>query len=94
MELRIDPAARQDIEKGVDWYDLQRFGLGEEFLRDVELRLRDLVIFPERWPVVRRDVRRALLPRFPHLLFYRVLDDEVVVIACVHPKRHVKHWPV
>ena len=34
-----------------------------------------------------RGARRALLRRFPYVLWYRVLESFVVVLACVHGKR-------
>jgi len=40
-------------------------------------------IYPERY----RGARRALLRRFPYVLWYRSYDTFVVVLACVHGKR-------
>lgn len=47
-----------------------------------------------RWlpPVVHRDTRRLLLRRFPYGVFYRLVKDEIVVVGCLHAKRHPRVW--
>jgi plasmid stabilization system protein ParE len=47
---------------------------------------------PVLYPVVHRDARRALLPRFPYALFYRPEPDRILVIACFHAKRDPLVW--
>jgi plasmid stabilization system protein ParE len=33
-----------------------------------------------------------LLRRFPYGVFYRVIEGQVVVVACFHAKRHPRIW--
>lgn len=42
---------------------------------------------PLRCRVVHATLRRALLPRFPYCIFYRVDQDHVVVLAALHGSR-------
>ena len=39
---------------------------------------------PLVYPVLYRNVRRAVLHRFPCLVWYQVQDSRVTVIACTH----------
>jgi len=39
---------------------------------------------PRQCPAVFKNVRRALLRRFPYSLFFVVEDEAVIVIACFH----------
>jgi plasmid stabilization system protein ParE len=32
------------------------------------------------------------LRRFPYSLFYRIIDDQVIVVACMHGRRHPRRW--
>lgn len=44
---------------------------------------------PERWMVVRSDVSRALMKRFPYLILFRILSEEAIQIMVVkHERRH------
>ena len=86
------PAAAADIETAYRWYEKERAGLGSEFLDAVEKLVRVVAENPERFPVIRKDVRRAILKRFPYSIFYRVTSNHIVVIACFHGKRDPKGW--
>jgi plasmid stabilization system protein ParE len=86
------PAAAAEIEAAYRWYENERAGLGSEFLEAVDKLVRTIAENPERFPVIRRDVRRAVLRRFPYSIFYRIVSGHIVVIACFHGKRNPKVW--
>ena len=88
----IRPAAAGDIEAAFLWYEQQRAGLGEEFLAAVRSALDDISSHPAKYPVIHRETRRVLLPRFPYQLFYRVYDEAIVVVACMHGRRNPIQW--
>jgi|SRR5438309_6691031 len=86
------PAAAADVEEAYHWYEGQRAGLGDEFLLAVTTVVESLVAYPERFPAVYRGTRRVNLRRFPYSLFYRIIDDQVIVVACMHGRRHPRRW--
>lgn len=47
---------------------------------------------PWQFPVLLKNVRRALLRRFPYALFFHVEDDALIVIACFHASRDPSQW--
>jgi len=48
---------------------------------------------PRQFPVVFKNVRRALLRRFPYSLFFVIETDETLsVIACFHASRNPARW--
>ena len=86
------PAAAADIDRAYARYEMERKGLGEEFLAEVYATARLVLERPTVYPVVVRQTRRALIHRFPYGLFYRVLDDTVVFVACFHTSRDPALW--
>jgi len=80
-------AAELDLERIEDWYDEQRPGLGREFRNAVDVTVARIADDPLAYPDRYRGARRALLRRFPYILWYRVLEGYVVVLACVHGRR-------
>jgi toxin ParE1/3/4 len=86
------PAAEADVEEAFQWYEAQRQGLGATFRHALDIAVAALESNTEAYPVVHRDTRRVLLPRFPYGLYYRVVGDEVVVVGCIHAKRHPRVW--
>jgi plasmid stabilization system protein ParE len=92
VSLVVRPAAAADLDEAFLWYEAQRDGLGEEFLNAVTRIMSGLAESPRQYPVVYRDTRRALVRRFPYSVFYRVLESDVVVVACFHGSRDPETW--
>jgi len=86
-ELAIRKAAEDDLAQVRDWYDAQRPGLGSEFLIEVDAACARMVESPLAYPTMHRDVRRVLVRRFPYKLWFRIVNDTVVVLACTHAAR-------
>jgi plasmid stabilization system protein ParE len=86
------PAAAAEIETAHWWYEKEREGLGAEFLEAVDKMVKVIAENPERFPAIRKDIRRAVLRRFPYSIFYRIVSGHVVVIACFHGKRKPSIW--
>jgi len=92
MTFVFRPAAAADVEDAYVWYEGQRRGLGEEFLAEVSATLARVLANPHQYPVIRRATRRALLHRFPYGLFYRVIEEQVLVVARMHARRDPRRW--
>ena len=88
--LRKEAAA--DLVEAVEWYDARRGGLGGDFLGAVRAVFTAVEESPERFPIVRGDIRRAPLRRFPYAIFYFLEEDRTVVIACMHFRRNPHRW--
>ena len=82
----LRPAAAADVEDAWRWYEARREGLGDEFLEVVRATIETIGAHPESAPVVHRDIRRQLLRRFPYGLFYGLIREQVVVVACFNAK--------
>lgn len=74
------------------WYESQRAGLGGEFLAAVDVALAAVLESPMRYRVLVLDTRQALVRRFPFRVLYRIVGDEVVVVACYHSRRDPREW--
>jgi plasmid stabilization system protein ParE len=89
---RRHPLAKADIEREARWYDAQKSGLGADFVDEVKRVVGTIAEQPLRYSVRFGRWRRANLRRFPHAVFYQVLDDQPVVFAVLHAQRD--HGPI
>jgi plasmid stabilization system protein ParE len=94
MQVVVRPAAAADIDEAFLWYENQRPGLGHEFLAAAQTLIDAVAQHPLRYPVVRRNTRRALLRRFPYAVFFRTYEGIIVVVACMHGRRNPRRWLV
>ena len=87
-------SATEDLDEAVSWYDAQRQGLGTEFLSEIEAAIDRVAADPERFPIARDDVRRAVARRFPFSVYFRIRARarEVVVLAVFHARRDPRIW--
>lgn len=89
----VGSRAEKDIQSAFEWYESQRAGLGDQFLAAVHEKLNLVRDRPEGNPVACRDVRRAVVSRFPYLIFYLVRRTRVTVLAVLHHARDPVRWP-
>lgn len=77
------PEADADLKETLAWYEKIRPELGLRFALAVDA----IAQSPLRFQIVRKELRRAGVRRFPFGLFFKVETDRIVVIACLHGRR-------
>ena len=90
-EIQVRRAAELDIAEAQVWYESQQSGLGAEFRTEVSSVIARLTDTPLIYQILHRDVRRAIVHRFPYLVWYRVIGKTVVVLACTYAGRDPKY---
>jgi plasmid stabilization system protein ParE len=88
FDVFVRGAAERDVASAQDWYEAQRRELGAEFIEEFNDALIRIEQAPFIYPVLYRGVRRALLHRFPFLVWYRIEASSVTILACTHGKRN------
>ena len=86
--------ASDELADAVRWYEARRPGLGGEFFDAVVATLNLIETRPEIGTAVSVDgqTRRALIPRFPYQVVYRLTPTEIVIVAIGHLKRRPGYW--
>jgi plasmid stabilization system protein ParE len=86
--------AQLELRAAAHWYSEQENGLGEDFVAEVDRTLELVAEGAQRYPVWRPDrpYRRALVRRFPYVLFFTNEADSVRVLAVAHQKRKPGYW--
>lgn len=90
--LLIRRTAKRHIAEAFHWYERQSPGLGADFLEALETVLEQIESTPLLCAKIHRDIRRALLRRFPYGVFYFIQDGRSVVVAVLHTSRDPKLW--
>jgi plasmid stabilization system protein ParE len=90
--LVFRPEVRDELDEAYSWYESQELGLGDDFLEQVDEALDRICQMPEFYPTVYRDVRRAMIRRFPYIIYYRIVSSRVIVTAVFHGRKNPKAW--
>ncbi|MBI5910908.1 MAG: type II toxin-antitoxin system RelE/ParE family toxin [Betaproteobacteria bacterium] len=90
--LILRPEAEGDIVAAREWYEERRRGLSLEFREALDETLSRIDANPELHARVYRELRRALLRRFPFGVFYVILPAVIPVLAVLHTSRDPALW--
>ncbi len=92
-KLRIEERAEAEARSAFLWYLARNPRAAERFQAAVEECIDAIAEGPERFPEVEPGVRRRLvLHRFPYAVLYRIVGNEVHVVAVMHLHRRPGYW--
>ena len=86
MKIRILSAVEEDIEEGYRFYESQSPGLGSYFLDSLYSDIDSLAYFAGIHQID-FGYHRQLSNRFPFAVYYRIIDNAVVVFAVLDCRR-------
>jgi plasmid stabilization system protein ParE len=92
MRILFHLEAESDVIQAFRWYEEKMSGLGARFRLSLDAALAAIQAHPEAYPVVHKQVRRALLRRFPYGVFFLVIGEDILVLAVSHASRDPRHW--
>lgn len=92
VRIVVQPEAVDDLSMARAWYEEQQAGLGIQFLERVSEVLERLREHPRLYAVIEHGVRRALVRRFPYIVYYRFEEGLVDVIGVFHAFRDPSAW--
>ena len=86
------PAAEREMLEAERWFEERRSELGQRFRESVDATIERIRRFPLAFQSVHGDKRRAIVPHFPYALYFRLIDDHIVVAGLVHGHRDPAVW--
>lgn len=97
MRLELTPDAQREIDEAIAWYEARQLETGEEFYQAVMDALSAIEPDPQRFPPSEyapsdRDIRQALVQRFPYSIIYEIKPDAAYVVAVAHGSRRPGYW--
>ena len=92
LPVVLRPEATKDAAEAIGYFDALRPGLGQAFLIQVQDVLLRISGMPELHGIVWRNVRAARLRRFTYVVYYRVNEDRLEVLAVVQGNRDAAVW--
>lgn len=79
--------AKAEALEAFNWYEERREGLGAEFRSAVDGAIWRIARHPESYAAGYRQLRHALVRRFPYAVYFRLVNDVIVVVAVMHTRR-------
>ena len=92
MNYSFHPHAERELKEVENYYESIREELGDRFRAEIELTISRIIRFPEAWPTLSLTIRRGRLNTFPYGIVYKVMSDEILLVAVMHLHREPHYW--
>lgn len=92
LNVVFRPAARAEFDGAALWYEDRQPGLGVQFVGEIDRAIDLASNFPDRYPVMHREIRCIRARRFPYSIFYAVESRQIVALAIFHARRDPAIW--
>ncbi|MEX0995655.1 MAG: type II toxin-antitoxin system RelE/ParE family toxin [Flavobacteriaceae bacterium] len=79
--LEVKNEANLEIIEAYLYYEEKRSGLGEEFLEHLDIYFERITANPKHFPEKRKPYREAFIKRFPFLVIYEIMNNQVIVYS-------------
>ena len=90
--ILFHPDVFSEVKEAYDWYENQAYGLGDDFMSELEAAFQTVSELPGTWPMFKSDYRRFLLSKFPYSVIYRDNLETIFVVAVMHNSRKPDYW--
>ena len=87
FSILVSEMANEDANIIFDWYEGIHVGLGDSFINELEISKSDLMNNPLVFAKWNKNIRRMVMRKFPYKLFYKIYDDNIVILAIIHARR-------
>ena len=93
MKISHHVAAIEEIVAAAEYFNEQDLGLGGRFVSAIDQAVREIAGSSLAWPQSEHGTRkRILISPFPYTIYYKSLDDRIVIIAVAHQSRQPEYW--
>ena len=92
--LRVLPEAEHELTEAAGWYESKRRGLGVELIAVVDRAfdaIREAPLACAPWHAD-KPYRAMVLARFPYVVFFRLEEDVIEIVAVAHARRRPGYW--
>jgi len=92
MNFAFHPEAKSEFFAAIDYYEAIEPGLGSDFAIEVHSAIENILGFPLAWPILKNDIRRCQVRRFPYGIIYSPDDNAIFILAVMHLHREPGYW--
>ncbi len=87
-QIQISQLAESDISQATLWYSDKNKKLGLDYLNLLNSKFNQISINPLQFPVVHKEIRRALLQKYPYAIYFKIETDCILILAVLHTFRN------
>ncbi len=91
-KISFHSEVENDAAEAYRWYSEQSESAAENLLIQIEESLERIIETPRIYPKVHKNIRRALIRRFPYAIFNLYRLEKIDILAIFHEHRDPFQW--
>ena len=92
MTFRFLTPALRELSEASEYYELEA-GIAKDFLKEVEVSIQRILMFPEAWGKISKHCYHCHLRRFPYTIIYMLNgESEILIVSVFHQRRNPNSW--
>ena len=84
--------AQSEFDEASNFYESRGQGLGDAMTDAVKKVLLEIGEQPNRYPIIQKQIREAIVADYPYAIYYRVERKQVIVLSVFHTSRDPQIW--
>ncbi len=90
--VELSDEAEDDFDKSYYYYAKESQKVATNFLKKADSTFIQISKNPEVYPTVYKDIRKVVLRNFPFVIYYKIKEKIVRIIAIFHTSRNPEIW--
>ena len=92
MKYCFHEAAEEEFFAAVEYYEACQPRLGLRFSEEVYSAIKRICDHPHAWTSIDSKTRRSLTNKFPYGILYRIVEDQIRIMAVMNLHRKPGYW--
>ncbi len=88
----VKEEAKSEISEAFFWYEDKQKDLGKRFLIALQNSFSVISKNPTIFAKKNKDMRHAMIRKFPYVAIYEIEDSDIVIYAVFHTSRNPISW--
>ncbi len=80
--------AEIEMQQAYDWYEEKSIGLGDDFMLCIDSKMQAILRTPLIYQKVYKNIRRAVIRRFPYCIFFIKEDNVIQILSIFHAHKN------
>jgi toxin ParE1/3/4 len=92
FRIEVSDDAELDFEESFEFYFNKSPLIAKKFIEDIEKSFSKIKENPNIFPEEIKDIRKYVTEKFPFIIFYRIKEEKIQIIAIFHTSRNPEKW--
>ena len=92
FSIELSDEAEVDFDKSYEFYFEDSPKVADSYFKQMNISFENINHNPKSFSIVHKHVRKYVVKKFPFVVYYRIVDTIIQVIAIFHTSRNPEIW--